>query len=253
VLVAERHREIIALVDADKTVRVGDLARLFQVTEETIRRDLQKLDQEGKLVRSHGGAVTARNGHQEKSFSERKVSNEAEKVAIAREAVKEVREGDTILLDGSTTAWQTTRVLPDIELTVVTTAIQVCVELASRPRIRVICTGGTLSPRTLSFVGPQAEQALAGYHVNRLFFSCTGVDLDHGLSDINEAQAVLKQHMMRIADRVTLLVDAGKFGVKALQKFGTLSDVHQVITNQTVDPGVLAALREMDLELTLAR
>jgi DeoR/GlpR family transcriptional regulator of sugar metabolism len=252
-LVAERHREIVTLVDTEKTVRVGDLARLFAVTEETIRRDLEKLDQDGKLVRSHGGAVSARNGAQEKSFSERRVSNEAEKVAIAREAVKEITAGDTILLDGSTTAWQITRILPDMDLTVVTTAIQVCVELASKPRIRVICTGGTLSPQTLSFVGPRTEQALAGYHVNRLFFSCTGVDLTYGLSDINEAQADLKRHMMRSADRVTLLVDAGKFGIKALQKFGTLTDVHQVITNQVADPDVLAGLQEMELELTLAR
>ncbi|BDI30324.1 putative HTH-type transcriptional regulator YulB [Capsulimonas corticalis] len=252
-LVAERHREIVALVDKEKSVRVAGLARLFQVTEETIRRDLEKLEGEGVLLRSHGGAVSIRSGGREASYSEREVSFASEKSAIAREAVRLIEEGDTIIVDASTTAWQMTKLLPDIPLTVLTNAMQVCIELASRPRIRVICTGGSLSAPSLSFTGARAEQALAEYHVNRLFFSCTGVDLEHGLSDVNEAQATLKQKMMAIADRSYLLVDKSKFGVRALKRFGSLGDVDEVITNTGVEPATVQEMTALGVTVTAAK
>lgn len=242
-LVAERHREIVSLVDRERSVRVTSLARLFQVTEETIRRDLEKLESEGKLVRSHGGAVSRSGGH-ELSFAERELSFFGDKQAIAREAVKLVEEGDTILIDASTTALQMARLLPDMTLTVLTNSMQVCIELTNRPRMRVVCTGGTLSPPTLSFVGFRAEQMLSEYHIHRLFFSCSGIDFEHGLSDINESQAVLKQRMMSVTDQTYLLVDKSKFGVKSLKRFGKVADVKSIITTDTIDPAIV---RELEL------
>ena len=252
-LVAERHREIVAIVSAEKSVRVAGLARQFSVTEETIRRDLEKLEQEGKLLRSHGGAVSIRQGGNEAPYSEREIRSAAEKMAIAREALKLLEEGDTILIDASTTALQVARLLPDISLTVLTNAMPVCVELANRPRVRVICTGGNLSAASLSFTGPRAEQALTEYHVNRLFFSCTGVDLTHGLSDVNESQANLKKRMMAVADRTTLLVDRTKFGIKALKRFGHIADVHEIITNSPADPALLGEIEAAGVAVTVAK
>lgn len=234
-------------------MRVAGLARHFAVTEETIRRDLEKLEQEGKLVRSHGGAVSIRQGANEAPFAEREIRSAVEKMSIAREALKLIEDGDTILIDASTTALQLARLLPDMNLTVVTNAMQVCVELTTRPRIRVICTGGTLSAASLSFTGPRAEQALAEYHVNRLFFSCTGVDLIHGLSDVNESQANLKRRMMSMADRTTLLVDRSKFGIRALKRFGHITDVHEVITNAQADPAVVEAIVEAGVAVMVAK
>jgi len=252
-LVAERHREIVAIVNAEKSVRVTGLAKHFAVTEETIRRDLEKLEQIGNLVRSHGGAVSIRQGGTEASFAEREIRSASEKMAIGREAVKLIGDGDTILLDASTTALQLARLLPDMNLTVLTNAMQVCVELTSRPRVRVICTGGTLSPNSLSFTGPRAEQALTEYHVNHLFFSCTGVDIAHGLSDVNEAQATLKRRMMSVADRVTLLVDRSKFGLRALKRFAQISDVHEIITNMSADPAILDEIKSAGVAVTVAK
>jgi len=251
-LVAERQREIVSLVDRERSVRVTSLARLFRVTEETIRRDLETLEADGKLVRSHGGAVS-RIGALETPFAEREISFAGEKSAIAREAVKLVEEDDTILIDASTTALQMARLLPDMPLTVLTNSMQVCVELTNRPRMRVVCTGGTLSPPSLSFVGFRAEQMLGEYHVNRLFFSCSGIDFEHGLSDINESQAVLKQRMMAVAEHAYLLIDKSKFGVKSLKRFGKLGDVRTIITNDNVDPMVVENLHAMGVETVLAK
>jgi DeoR/GlpR family transcriptional regulator of sugar metabolism len=250
-LIAERQREIAALVERERSARVTTLARLFKVTEETIRRDLEKLEMDGKLMRSHGGAVS-RSTVFDLPFGEGEISFAAEKAAIAREAVKLIEEGDTILIDASTTALQMARMVPDMPLTVLTNSMQVCVELTSRPRMRVVCTGGTLSPPSLSFVGFRAEQMLSEYHVNRLFFSCTGVDFEHGLSDINESQAVLKQKMTAVAEHAYLMVDRHKFGVKSLKRFGQVSDVKTIITNDTVSPAIVEHLQALGVTVVLA-
>jgi DeoR/GlpR family transcriptional regulator of sugar metabolism len=252
-LVAERHREILNIVERDRSVRVGSLARLFQVTEETIRRDLEKLDADGKLIRSHGGAVSSHAGGREAPYSEREVRATAEKNAIAREAVKLVCEGDTILMDASTTVLQMARMLPDLPVTVVTNAALVAIELSSRARVRVVCTGGTLSPASQSFVGPHAERTLSDYHVDRLFFSCTAVDVEYGLSDTNEAQAAIRQKMMEVAQQRCLLVDAGKFGLKALKRFGHLADVDTLITNEGVDGDLVERIDAAGPSMIVAR
>lgn len=116
-LVAERHQKIFDLVNQRGSIRVTELSEILGVTEETIRRDLDKLEGEGKLSRSHGGAVRVQ-GDQEIPYFEREIQNVEEKIAIAREAVKHISADDRIILDASTTAWYMAKVLPDIPLTV---------------------------------------------------------------------------------------------------------------------------------------
>ncbi|PTM53289.1 DeoR/GlpR family DNA-binding transcription regulator [Desmospora activa] len=247
-LVAERRHEIVASVDREGSIRVTELAKRFGVTEETIRRDLERLESQGKLLRSHGGAVTLKkNGERETSFQEREITYVTEKTAIAREAVKRVEEGDTILLDASTTAWQMARLLSDIPLTVLTNSIKVAVELADRMHIQVISTGGALSPRSLSYIGPLAERSLEGYHVNKLFFSCGGADLRSGLSDSNEWQAQLKRRMIAIADHSTLLIDHSKFDRRTFAVFADWKEIDAIITDTQSSPQVLQRLSERGL------
>ena len=251
-LVAERHREIVSIVDKEHSIRVTELAKRFGVTEETIRRDLEKLEAQGKLLRSHGGAVSVQHIEVETPFSERKIAQAEEKAAIAREAVKRIQEGDVILLDASTTAWQIAQLLPDMSLTVLTNAIKVAVELSKHTHVRVISTGGTLSSRSLSYVGPLAERSLEMYYGNKVFFSCKGVDLTAGISDSNEWQALLKKRMLDIAQERYLLVDHSKFGVKALTVFGQLSQVDEVITDQKTPEETVNKLKDLGLSVTLA-
>jgi DeoR/GlpR family transcriptional regulator of sugar metabolism len=222
---------------------VTDLARQFGVTEETIRRDLEKLETEGKLMRSHGGAVAPVAITGERHYSERQLANAREKSAIARVAVALIEEGDTVVLDASSTVLQLARLLPDIDVTVLTNSIQVALTLADRPRIRVVGTGGTLSTASLSFAGPQAEQSLEKYFVNKAFLSCTGVDTEFGLSDINERQALLKIKMMEISARTFLLVDHSKFGARSLRRFSRLEDVDEIITDSQIDAEALATIK----------
>ncbi|MDF2651846.1 MAG: DeoR family transcriptional regulator, partial [Paenibacillus sp.] len=168
-LVAERWQRIVQLVNERGSIRVTELSELCQVTEETIRRDLDRLESEGKLMRSHGGAVSVKEAQSEVPFMERETAHADFKNSIAKEAVSHIREHDRIILDASTTAWYMAKIIPDMPLTIITNSMKVALEVSGKEKIQVISTGGLLSPKSLSYVGPLAERSLDMYHVHKLF------------------------------------------------------------------------------------
>ncbi|MGM0881260.1 MAG: DeoR/GlpR family DNA-binding transcription regulator [Bacillota bacterium] len=249
-LVAERYDKIVQLVNERGSIRVTELSELCQVTEETIRRDLDRLEQAGRLRRSHGGAVSVKDQQPEIPYFEREVTHADEKKRIAEEAVKLIQPKDRILLDASTTAWYMAASMPDIPLTVLTNSIKVAMELSSKEKIEVISTGGILASRSLSYVGPLAERSLDAYHVDKAFFSCKGVHLERGISESNELQARIKHKMVGMADQVILLADSSKFGVQAFTHVADLSDIHTIITDGRVSSELLLQLKEKQIAVT---
>lgn len=243
-LVAERHRKIVEVVNEKLSVRVTELSKIFHVTEETIRRDLEKLEKENLLRRSHGGAVSIQDEQTEVSYAEREITNAMEKKAIAIEAVKLIEPGDQIVLDASTTAWYMAKEMPDVPLTVITNSIKVAVELSKNEQVKVISTGGMLLAKSLSYVGPLAERSLNMYHVNKAFISCKGVHIDGGLSDSNEWQALLKRQMMGIADQTILMADSTKFGVRTFAHISDMKQVSYVLTDSKLNESYIHALEE---------
>lgn len=243
-LVAERYDKIVGLVNERGSIRVTELSELCGVTEETIRRDLDRLEQAGRLRRSHGGAVSVKDGQPEIPYFEREIAYAEEKRRIAEEAVKLILPKQRILLDASSTAWYMAASMPDIPLTVLTNSIKVSLELAGKERIEVISTGGILASRSLSYVGPLAERSLDAYHVDKAFLSCKGVHLERGVSESNELQARIKHRMVGMADEVVLLADSSKFGVQAFTHVASLKDIHVMIT----DNGLSSELRNELLE-----
>jgi len=246
-LVAERWHKIVQLVNERGSIRVTDLSLLCDVTEETIRRDLDKLESDGKLTRSHGGAISIRELHSEVPYLERETMNEAQKRNIAREAVKHVMENDRIILDASTTAWYMAQHLPNRPLVVITNSLKVAMELSTKDKIQVISTGGQLSPRSLSSVGPLAEQSLELYHVDKAFLSCKGLHLGRGISESNEQQALIKRKMISISDHVTILADYSKIGTQALTHVASWEQIDRVITDGRTDVKVVSELREVNV------
>lgn len=251
-LVAERQRKIVELVNEKLSIRVTELSKIFSVTEETIRRDLEKLEKDNLLRRSHGGAVSIEENQSETSYIEREITNAVEKRAIALEAIKSIEAGDQIVLDASTTAWYMAKELPDMPLTVLTNSIKVAIELSKKEQIRVISTGGSLLAQSLSFVGPLAERSLGMYHVNKAFISCKGVHLEKGLSDFNELQALVKKQMMEIADETVLMVDSSKFGVRSFSQISALSNIDCIITDAKVEGSIKRQLEEKRIKITIA-
>jgi DeoR family L-fucose operon activator len=247
-LVAERYEMIVGLVNERGAIRVSELSELCQVTEETIRRDLDRLEQSGRLRRSHGGAVSVKDNQQpEIPYFEREITYAEEKRRIAKEAVKRIAVNDRILLDASSTAWYMAADLPDLPLTVLTNSIKVATELSSKEKIQVISTGGILAQRSLSFVGPLAERSLDAYHVDKVFLSCKGVHLDRGISESNELQARIKERMIGMADEVILLADSSKFGLRAFTHVADLSEVNVIITDRRIDKETLNRLQELGI------
>jgi DeoR family transcriptional regulator, fructose operon transcriptional repressor len=252
VLVAERQRKLVELVNERLSIRVSELSRIFSVTEETIRRDLEKLEKENLLRRSHGGAVSIQDEQSEISYLEREITNAAAKKKIALAAVKLIGRGDQILLDASTTAWYMAKELPDMPLTVLTNSIKVAIELSKKEQIKVISTGGSLLSQSLSYVGPLAERSLALYHVNKAFISCKGIHLETGLSDFNEMQALIKKQMMDIADETVLMVDSSKFGIRSFAKIAPVSDVDWLITDSKIADEIKRRLEEGNMKVVVA-
>ncbi len=251
VLVAERHQKIVEIVNEKLSVRVSELSQIFGVTEETIRRDLEKLEKENLLQRSHGGAVSVKKEETEIPYLEREITNATEKRKIAVEAVRLIFPGDQIVLDASTTAWYMAKELPDMPLSVITNSIKVALELSKKEQIKVISTGGMLLPESLSYVGPLAERSLQMYHVNKAFISCKGVHLNAGLSDANEWQALLKKQMMQISDETILMVDSTKFGTRTFVQVAGLDEVDQVITDSNISHDYVEEFKEKNIKLTL--
>lgn len=250
---AERQRKIVELVNQRLSIRVTELSKIFSVTEETIRRDLEKLEKENLLARSHGGAVSIEKEQRETSFREREITNAAEKKAIAVEAIRLIEPGDQIVLDASTTAWYMAKELPDMPLTVLTNSINVAIELSKKSQIRVISTGGTLLAQSLSYVGPLAERSLSMYHVNKAFLSCKGVHLEKGLSDFNESQALVKKQMMDIADQTVLMADSSKLGIRSFSHIASLADIDWVITDMDIDEAAKTQIEEKKIKVVIAK
>lgn len=249
-LAAERYDKIVQLVNERGSIRVTELSELCLVTEETIRRDLDRLEQSGRLRRSHGGAVSVKDQQPEIPYFEREITRADEKKRIAVAAIKLIQPKDRILLDASTTAWYMAASMPDIPLTVLTNSIKVAMELSSKEKIEVISTGGILAARSLSYVGPLAERSLDAYHVDKAFFSCKGVHLERGISESNELQARIKHKMVGMADEVILLADSSKFGIQAFTHVADLSAIDHIITDAYLQSELQSQLEERQITVT---
>lgn len=251
-LAVKRYEKIIERVNELGSVRVAELSKLFAVTEETIRRDLDQLHKQGKLRRSHGGAVKIQEAQKETPYFEREVVHVAEKKMIAHEAIKHIHAGERILLDASSTAWYMAAILPNITLTVLTNSIKVALELSNKEKITVISTGGALSPRSLSYIGPLAERSLELYHVDKAFISCKGIHLERGISESNEFQGKVKQKMIEVADRVYLMSDFSKFAQNSFAYVASCDEIDVIITDNKADEDYLQALASTEVEIIRA-
>ncbi len=249
-LVAERHQKIIEQIVDKRIVKVAELSQLFSVTEETIRRDLEKLEKQGYLTRSHGGAVLNEKKEQDDiPFEQREITNIDAKKRLARIALRYVKPADTIILDASSTAWYMAQIIPDVPLTVITNSLKVVAELSKKKNIDVICTGGTLLSRSASFVGPLAIKALEKYYVNKAFISCKGMHLERGFTESNEQQALVKQKMLETSEQTFMLLDDSKVGVQAFSVLSELNMADYLIVNAPLPNAIITELNEEHQDL----
>jgi DeoR/GlpR family transcriptional regulator of sugar metabolism len=252
-LAAQRQQRILDMVLKFGAVSTAKAARALAISEETARRDFERLEAEGLLSRRHGGAVRLNDSHRDLPLDNRESANVEEKKSLAKTALALISTGDSLFFDASSTVFHLARLLPNMDLTVLTTALKVAIELARRPAIRVILSGGTVGHGSLSCQGDFAAASLERCQVQKAFFSCRGVDPNRGLSEASLEQADLKRKMMGLAEQTILLADHSKVGVKSSWFFAKLSDVDIFIADRKPGYAVMRALKKKGAKLLLSQ
>jgi len=240
------------MVDDHGVIRVNDLSDHFGVSVMTIRRDLVTLEERGLLNRSHGGAVSLRRFQREPYFDQKDRRNRAEKVAIAKAAAELVEAGETILVNSGSTTLELLRHLPPIELRVITSNAGAPEALTS-PSIECIVIGGVYRPRSNSFVGAFAMQALSQVYGSKVFIGVDGLSVDAGLTTPHHQEAEIAREMIRRArGEVIVLADSSKVGGVSSFITAPLEAVDLVITDSRLDDEYRQAFAERGVEVLVA-
>ena len=245
----ERRQHILDKLRRDQKVFVADLSDNLRVTQETIRRDLEKLESKGLLQRSHGGAVLVTPGNEDLSFARRTADNYDLKQKIARKAAGLVSDGSSLMADSSSTVAALFELLRNkTELTVVTNSVKLLHDYAGTD-MNLISSGGELRAHSLSLIGTAACRTLGTYNVDLAIFSCKGLDRVHGVTESNEPEAVVKQAMARQARNRVLLADHSKFDQVVFAKTLDFGDIEYVITDAMPDRKWVDLFRENNIQL----
>jgi DeoR family fructose operon transcriptional repressor len=232
----ERHQLIVKRARTDGRVDVATLAAQFDVTTETVRRDLTALERQGLLRRVHGGAIPVERLGFEPGLASRDAAQAGEKERIAKAALSELPADGVVLLDAGTTTARLAEILPtDRELTVLTNALPVATTLSMRPHLTVHLVGGRLRSRTLAAVDDWALRQLADVYVDVAFIGTNGISPERGLTTPDPGEAAVKRAMIAAARRTVVLADHTKVGVDHFARFGTLDQVDVLITDSGVD------------------
>lgn len=249
----ERQAAILHEARSKGRVDVGELAVDFDVTPETVRRDLTALERHGLLRRVHGGAIPVERLGFEPGLQTRDTTMGAEKERIARAALAELPVDGAILLDAGTTTARLADVLPaDRELTVVTNGLPIAMKLSARPNVKVLTIGGRVRGRTLAMVDQWALRVLSETYVDVAFLGTNGISVERGLTTPDVAEAAVKRAMLLAARRAVVLCDHTKVGNDCFARFGQLGEVDTIVTDEGLDLELAADLQAAGPRVVLA-
>ena len=228
----ERRQMIMDKLKQDHRVYVSELSKLFVVTEETIRRDLDKLEADDLIRRNYGGAVLNDYISEDLSFLRRSSINSEAKNLIAQKAMDFISDNNTIMMDSSTTGLALlNRLKVRQNLTIITNSIRLAYDFTSSP-FKIISTGGTLRAKSFALTGSVTCNTLKKYYVDFAILSCKGIDINCGIMESNEEESVVKQVMIAQAKKVILLVDHSKFNKISFTKTCDFSNISILITDK---------------------
>ncbi len=238
-LPAQRQEIILRRIEAAGSVQSAELAASFEVTNETIRKDLEALAKAKQLIRIHGGATRISDSRNDLPLPARQTVNRFEKSLVAKTAAGLIQPNDTIFLDASSTVLAMTDYLPLCPLTVLTNAHHVIVALGGRPGYDLICTGGNYEERSRSYVGVMAEDSLKRFMIKWLFVGVDGLHHQIGASEVNPGQAALKERLIPRAEQVCVVCDSSKLEKKSPFIFAQASQLDMLVTDDGATPEIL--------------
>lgn len=248
-LALERRNLILEKLQDEKHVVVSELSAQFGVSEETIRRDLEKLEKEGIATKSYGGAVLNESTTIDMPFNVRKKANVSGKQKIAELVAARIHNGDHIILDASSTAVFIAKAIKDkANLTVITNSIEIIIELSDVSDWNIICSGGSLREGYLALVGPKTVEGFSSFNADKAILSCKGIDIIKGVTDGNEMFSQAKQVMMQSAKETILAIDSSKFDKIAFARLCSANAMNVVITDRKPDERWLSFFEQNHVE-----
>ncbi|MFC7679011.1 DeoR/GlpR family DNA-binding transcription regulator [Paenibacillus sp. GCM10028914] len=248
----ERRQTILAQLSTEGKVQVHALANIFNVSTETIRRDLDRLEKEGRLRKVYGGAVQTRSEWIEPTFLKRSEMYRSEKQAIGKLAASLVKEGETVILDNGTTTLEIMRHLKDrADVTVITNSVPILACALEEFKGRIIFAGGEVNINYQAATGAIAHQMLDQFKVNKAFISAGGISLSEGITEYNLDEALLSRKMMLRTEEAILVADHSKFGVTTFAQIAPIEQISMIITDSGCTEEWVEALNKLDVEVLL--
>lgn len=248
----ERHQGIINKIKKEGQVKVLNLCDDLKVSSVTIRKDLKFLEDKGLLFRTHGGATLHNPYIIDRPVNEKGKLHLTEKMRIGAAAARLLQPNDSILIASGTTVQALAKsIQPKENLTVITSALNVALELIHHPEIEVIQLGGLLRKSSSSVTGPYAKNILADFSCSKLFLGVDGIDLDFGLTTANVMEAHLNREMIRVSQKTIVLADSTKFGRRGFGKICEFEDIDEIITDKGISEYTAKTLEEMGIKVTI--
>jgi len=241
----ERQQKIEDLVKQNVSVQVNELATQFKVSESTIRRDLQEMETNGLLVRTHGGAMEVSRSNYEMSFREKEVENISAKQKIGEIAAAMVQDGDTIILDSGTTTLEIAKRITAKSVTVITNSIDIALEISNRENIELIVAGGSLRHTTRAMVGTLTENVFKNFRVNKAFVGVNGISIKDGFTTPSFLESQVKKTIIEVAEKAIIVADASKFNKVYFSIIGELKDAASIITSESIDKEMQIKFKEL--------
>ncbi|MGB5848161.1 MAG: transcriptional repressor AgaR [Ignavibacteriaceae bacterium] len=248
----ERRAKIIEMLENDGQVKVHRLSRIFNVSEVTVRNDLDQLESKDLLVRSRGGALKmSRVGiDYQLSVKSRKHTNEKQLIGV--KAAELINENDTIILDSGTTTLEIAKNLSQFKnLTIITNALNIAGHLVNLPNFKLIIPGGSLRRTSLSLIGAAAEEGFKHYYCDKLFIGVDGIDSVNGISTPNMEEAHLNRIMIDVAKEIIVVTDSSKFFRRSFAFIAPLSKVNTIITDNNIPEDEKLKIEKSEINLLI--
>lgn len=249
----ERQQKIYDILQKDGFVEINNLCRTFNVTDMTIRRDLDCLTQEYDIIRTHGGARLDGSRSEEPSYENRIVSNSESKEEIAKKALSLIKDGQTLFIDsGTTTLFVAQGMNEDFHNTVVTNGINIANAILNNESVGVLLIGGDLRKNTHSTRGPLAEEQVKKFKFDIAFIGANAIDEDGQLYVGNTAETGFKSSVMKAASKIYVLIDSSKFNMYSLISYANGTDVTGIITDRGIPKNIVQVLTDRGINIIIA-
>ncbi len=247
-LSAERRNDIERILLEKKAVSVVELSALFDVSEETIRRDMRYLEKKGVLEKSYGGAVLKETVIQNYGYTDLSKILVKEKKKIASIAVGFINRSDCIFIDFSSTCGYLADEIGEYPVNVMTSSLDVANKLSDKPNVSLFLTGGMWNPDERAFMGKTAISTIDQFHVDKAFISCRAINMENGISDKSEGEAELRRKILESANQVFLLADHTKFDRTAFVKIGDFHKITAIITDSELSPKWVSFIKNAGIQ-----